>query len=64
MGGLDGNLDKCEYQVWVENEFDYLPRKLFKKHKPYMQLTSEDVISKLSSEELSQRVSKLKAIDK
>ena len=42
---------------------DYLCHKLFKKHEPYMQLTSEDVITKLSSEELSQHVSKFEAIE-
>ena len=41
--------------------FDYLRHKLFKTYKPYMQLTYEDVISKLSSGELSQRVSKFEA---
>ena len=59
---LDGNLDKCEYQVYgCKMNFDNLSHKLFKKHEAYMQLTSEDVISKLSSEELSQRVSKFEA---
>ena len=61
---VDGNLDKCEYQVYGRKmNFDYLRHKLFKKHEPYMRLTSEDVISKLSFEELSQRVSKFETID-
>ena len=61
---VDGNLDKCEYQVYGHKmNFDYLRHKLFKKHKPYMRLTSEDVITKLSFEELSQRVSKFEAIE-
>ena len=56
---MDGNLDKCEYQVYGRKmNFDYLRHKLFKKYKPYMRLTSEDVISKLSFEELSQYISK------
>ena len=59
---VDGNLDKCEYQVYGRKmNFDYLHHKLFIKHKPYMRLTSKNVISKLSSEELSQRVSKFEA---
>ena len=60
---MDGNLDKCEYQVYSHKmNFDYLRHKLFKKHEPYMQLTSEDVISKLSSKELFQCVSKFEAL--
>ena len=52
------NLDKCEYQVYrPKMNFDCLH------HKPYMWLTSEDVISKLSSEELSQHVSKFEAVE-
>ena len=59
-----GNLDKCEYQVYGRKmNFDYLCHKLFKKHKPCMWLTSEDVISKLYSEKLSQHVSKFEAIE-
>ena len=61
---VDGNLDKCEYQVYGRKmNFDYLRHKLFKKHEPYMRLTSEDVISKLSSKELFQRVSKFEALE-
>ena len=61
---VDGNLDKCEYQVYGRKmNFDYLRHKLFEKHEPYMRLTSEDVISKLSSKELSQRVSKFEPIE-
>ena len=37
---VDGNSDKCEYQVYGRKmNFDYLRHKLFKKHKPYMRLT-------------------------
>ena len=42
---------------------DNLRHKLLEKHKPYMRLTAEDVISKLSSEELSQGVSKFEAME-
>ena len=43
--------------------FDYLSHKMFKKHEPFIRLTSEDVITKLSFEELSQRVSKFETIE-
>ena len=61
---MDGNLDECKYQVYGHKmNFDYLRHKLFKKYKPYIRLTTEEMISKLSSEELSQRVSKFEAIE-
>ena len=54
-----------EYRVYDHRmSSDNLRHKLFEKHKPYiMRLTAEDVILKLSSEELSQSVSKFKAME-